>query len=173
MLLLTAACCCGIPAYLGGPMWRQYPATAALPDRVADLRLSEDATSKRITQRLERDLLAAHWAEDTFAGVYTAGNGKRVTIFGATGFRLSPDKDVDAEIARLTSDYDITGVRRIETGIRGEYQSCGIGRSNGTDLVVCTWADHGSIATGLFTWLSVEDSARLLGKMRTSIVTRG
>lgn len=173
MLLLTVACCCGIPAYLGGPMWRQYPATAALPAQVADLRLREDPASERTAQRLEREMLASYWAKDTFAGVYLTGNGKRVTIFGATGFRLSPDKDVDAEIARLTPDYDITGVRRIKTGTRGEYRSCGTGRANGTDIVVCTWADHGSIATGLFTLLSVEDSAELLSELRTSIVTRG
>ncbi|MDG4832746.1 hypothetical protein O7627_26055 [Solwaraspora sp. WMMD1047] len=174
LTLLTVACCCGVPAYFGKPMWEQYPASASLPAEVADLQLRDDAASGSDAQRLAGEMRAAHlFAEDTFAGVYSAPGNKRITVFGATGFRFSPESDVEAEMTRLGEQFELTGVQAIETGIRGEYQRCGTGRIDGTDVVVCAWADHGSIAAGVFTRLSVEDSARLLAELRTWIVQRG
>lgn len=173
VLLLTLVCCCGVPAYVGGPMAQQYPASAALPATVHDLSLRDDSASKSTAERLEREMQDTYWPEATFAGIYSASNGKRVVIFGATGFRLSPDKDVDAEIGRLRDDYDLRDIQPIDTGVRGEHQRCGTGQWNGDSVVVCTWADHGSIASGVFDRLSVDDSARLLGEMRSSIVSRG
>ncbi len=163
-----------MPTWYGQPIWEQYPATATLPPQVADLRLVDNAASRRVTQRLERDMRSAHLlAEDTFAGVYTASNGKRVTVFGATGFRWSPEKDVAAEVDRLTGEYDLTDVQTVEAGDRGEHQRCATGRADGADVVLCSWADHGSLATALFTRLSVADSAALLTQLRETIVTRG
>jgi hypothetical protein len=174
LTLLTVACCCGVPAYFGKPMWEQYPASASLPPEVADLRLRDDPASDGDAQRLAGEMRAAHlFAEDTFAGVYSAPGNKRITVFGATGFRFSPESDVEAEMTRLAEQFELTGVEVIETGTRGEYQRCGTGRIDGTDVVVCAWADHGSIAAGVFTRLSVEDSARLLAELRTWIVQRG
>nr|MDT0662345.1 hypothetical protein [Micromonospora sp. DSM 115978] len=174
LTLLTVACCCGVPAYLGKPMWEQYPASATLPAEVADLKLRDDTASERDAQTLAQEMRAAHWlAEDTFAGVYSAPGNKRITVFGATGFRLSPESDVEAEMTRLGEQFALTGVESVETGTRGEYQRCGVGRFDGTDVVVCAWADHGSIAAGVFTRLSVQDSARLLAELRTWIVQRG
>jgi hypothetical protein len=154
-------------------MLQQYPASAGLPQQVADLHLRDDEASARTTRRLEREMQLTYWPEDTFAGIYTAANGKRVIIFGATGFRLSPDEDVNAEIGRLRDAYHLEGVRPVDTGVRGEHQRCGTGRADGEAVVVCTWADHGSIASGVFDRLSVDDSARLLAQLRSSIVSRG
>ena len=173
LTVLTIACCCGLPAYLAKPIWEQYPAKAVLPAEVADLSLLDEQASARTTERLKQNLGTAHWlADDRFAGVYADQNDKRVTVFGVTGFRLSPDSDVDAEIKRLTDEYQLTGVQSIETGTRGEYRSCGTGRAGGTAVVVCIWGDHGSLGTGLFTRRSVPDSANLLAQLRASIVIR-
>ncbi|MEH1011935.1 hypothetical protein V6U90_02250 [Micromonospora sp. CPCC 206060] len=173
LTLLTIACCCGCPAYFGKPMWEQYPAKAALPDQVRDLTLRDDAASQRLSQRLVQETGAAHLlAEDIFAGVYRT-SGKQVIVFGSTGFRLTPEQDVTDELTRLGTTYQITGIESIETDLRGQYQSCGTGRLDGAAVVVCTWADHGSLGTGVFTRLSVTDSAALLAEFRDGIVTRG
>jgi hypothetical protein len=172
--LLTIACCCGCPAYYGKPMWEQYPASATIPAQVADLSRRDDSQSKRAAQRLEQDMRTAHtFAEGTFAGVYSDPSDKRVTVFGVTGFRFSPDKDLDAEVTRLTEAYQLTDPRSIDTGIRGEYLRCGTGRVEATAVVLCTWADHGSLATALFDRRSVADSAQLVGDLRENIVRRG
>ena len=174
MTLLFGLCCCGVPGYFAKPMWEQYPANAVLPPELADLQLRDDAASTRNAALLEQDMRTAHLlSEDTFAGVYTDPDGKRVTIFGITGFRLSPESDVDAEMARLSEKYQVTEVATRETGVRGEYRRCGTGRDGGTGVVVCAWADHGSLGTAVFTRLSVADSDALLTRIRGDIVVRG
>ncbi|MGN9775243.1 hypothetical protein ACTMS0_05635 [Micromonospora sp. H33] len=173
VLLFTLACCCGCPAYWAMPMLNQVPASAALPAEVADLRLRQDDRSAEAAKELEAEVRNAHWlASDTFAGVYTTRSGKRVTVFGGTGFWFSPQSEADAEIARLTDQYSLGEPQIIDTGIRGRHDRCAVGRSDGADVVVCTSVDHGSIATAVFTRLSVADSAALLGTLREQIVTR-
>ncbi|HEX6967497.1 MAG TPA: hypothetical protein VF174_01525 [Micromonosporaceae bacterium] len=173
MTLVTVACCCGLPVYYGKPIFDQYPATAALPAQIGDLRLRDDPGGKEAAKRLERQMRAAHLiAEDTFAGIYVTPQGKQVTIFGVTGFRLDPATAVDHEITRLTPEYELGPARVFDTGRRGEHVSCATGRADGTGVVACAWADHGSLGTALFTRLSVEDSAVLLEKLRSAILTR-
>uniref|UniRef100_A8M0Z5 Uncharacterized protein n=1 Tax=Salinispora arenicola (strain CNS-205) TaxID=391037 RepID=A8M0Z5_SALAI len=173
VLLLTIACCCGCPAYWITPVVNQFPASAALPDEVKDLRLREDDHSARTAAKLEAQVDEAHWmASDTFAGVYRTRAGKQVTVFGGTGFWFRPESKAEGEIARLTDRYALDEAQVFDTGIRGRHGRCAVGHDDGTDVVVCTSADHGSIATAVFTRLSVDDSATLLGALREQIVTR-
>jgi hypothetical protein len=154
-------------------MWDQYPASAALPAEVSDLRLRDDNASRQAADRLVADMRSAHWlAEDTFAGVYADRAGKRVTVVGITGFRFSPDGDLRGELDRLTDRYRIRDVEQIDTGTRGEYLSCGVGRDGDAAVAVCGWADHGSLATAVFTRRSRTESAELLQQLRTTIVSR-
>ncbi|HEX8629080.1 MAG TPA: hypothetical protein VF755_13005 [Catenuloplanes sp.] len=177
MLLLTAAtlaCCCGVPGYLGWPIWQQYPASATLPSVVADLNRRSDTTSKQVEERLAAEMGAAHlMADQVFAGVYADKRGKRATVFGATGFWLQPDAELDAELNRVAGQYSLRELRAEETGERGSYLRCGTGRIDGTGVVVCGSADHGSLTTGVFTRLSMEDSSALLLRMRQEIIRPG
>ncbi|MEU4775608.1 hypothetical protein [Micromonospora sp. NPDC023644] len=172
IMLLMLACCCGCPAYYGVPMASQYPANASLPAEVADLRLRDDDTSKAAAKQLEAEVRKAHLlADDTFAGVYSTPAGKRVTVFGGTGFRFTPESDAEDEITRLTGQYSLGEAQVVDTGVRGRHQRCAVGRADGQDVVVCTSVDHGSIATAVFTRLSLDDSATLLGTLREQLVT--
>ncbi|WP_247684223.1 hypothetical protein [Micromonospora sp. D93] len=171
LLLLTLACCCGCPAYYGFPISAQYPARAALPVQVDDLSLRQDNRSTETAQTLENEVRKEHWlAEDTFAGVYSTTSGKLVTVFGGTGFRLSPESDAEAEISRLTARFALDAPESVDTGVRGRHERCAVGSADGSAVVVCTSVDHGSIATGVFTRLSVADSADLLATLRAQIV---
>ncbi|WP_436970701.1 hypothetical protein [Micromonospora avicenniae] len=172
LLLLALACCCGCPAYYGMPIWSQYPAHAALPAQVADLSLRQDGRSTQAAQQLEAEVRKAHLlAEDTFAGVYANPDGKQVTVFGGTGFRFDPASAADDEIARLTEKYQLGSVETVDTGVRGRHQRCAVGRAEGDAVVVCTSVDHGSIASAVFTRLSLQDSAGLLDTLRGQIVS--
>jgi hypothetical protein len=174
LTLLTLACCCGAPTYFAKPMWEQYPASATLPAELMDLHKREDQTSVQVATQLKQQVVTDNLLlGDGFAGVYSDPNGKLVTIFGTTGFRWNPQQDLDTEMARLTSKYALNGITSIETGVRGEYQRCGVGQAGRTDVVVCAWADHGSLGTAVFTRLSVQDSADLLARLRTEIISRG
>lgn len=154
------------------PIWSQYPAHAALPAQVADLSLRQDGRSTQAAQQLEAEVRKAHLlAEDTFAGVYANPDGKQVTVFGGTGFRFDPESAADDEIARLTEKYQLGSVETVDTGVRGRHQRCAVGRAEGDAVVVCTSVDHGSIASAVFTRLSLQDSAGLLDTLRGQIVS--
>ncbi|MEV4728253.1 hypothetical protein [Micromonospora humida] len=169
VLLLSLVCCCGCPAWFGKPAWQQYPADAALPAQVADLTLRSDSGSE--VDKLKTEVRKANLlAEDVYAGVYSTSDGKRVIVFGDTGFRLRPESDADDAMVRLTDTFKLDTPQPVDSGVRGRYERCATGSSDGTDVVVCTSVDHGSSATGVFTRLSVDDSARLLATMRAQIV---
>jgi hypothetical protein len=167
--LLGAVCCCGIPAWFSWSAASQYPVSAVLPASVSDLSLRDDRASRRASERLTAEL------NDTnaFAGVYSDGNGKRVTIFGVTGLRLTPEQDVQAQIEHLSAEYDLRDVQPFDLGETGLHERCGVGRASGSTVVVCAWADHGSLVTVLLTRRSVADSAELTGVLRSAVLVRG
>uniref|UniRef100_A0A7L6BE86 Uncharacterized protein n=1 Tax=Micromonospora robiginosa TaxID=2749844 RepID=A0A7L6BE86_9ACTN len=171
MLLLSVACCCGVPLWWIQPLSSQYPASATLPDQLDSMRLRQDRDSQSTAEDLKSRVRQADWlAEDTFAGIYTTNDGKRVTLFGSTGFRFTPESDAEAELKRLTDDYALQPSVTVDTGVRGRYERCAVGRADGDTVVVCTSVDHGSLATGVFTRLSVDDSGRLLNDLRQQVV---
>ncbi|SCF47090.1 hypothetical protein [Micromonospora mirobrigensis] len=172
LLLLTVACCCGVPLWWAQPLTTQYPASAALPEQALGLSLRDDPASRAAADELEAEVRASQLlSEDTFAGVYTTTDGKRVTLFGGTGIRFTPETDADDELTRLTERYALAPAVPVETGVRGRYERCAVGREDGAAVVVCTSVDHGSIATAVFTRLSLDDSAALLDRLRQRVVT--
>ncbi|MEU8263577.1 hypothetical protein AB0C02_23495 [Micromonospora sp. NPDC048999] len=173
VVLLTVACCCGVPLWWAQPLRAQYPASATLPDQFAGLRLRQDERSQADAEQLKNEVRQAYrFADDAFAGIYTTSEGKRVTLLGGTGLRLTPEADADAEIVRLTDRYALGATEPVETGVRGRYERCAVGRADGDAVVVCTSVDHGSLVTGVFTWLDVNDSGRLLDHLRQQVVTK-
>ncbi|MEV4279199.1 hypothetical protein [Actinoplanes xinjiangensis] len=155
-------------AYWYVPGLRQYPVRAVLPSSFSDLSLRDNEAGRRAAQRLADQLQGADG--DTFAGIYTDGRGKRVTVFGVTGLRLTPDTDVDAQLSRLTDSLNLKKIQSFDLGEFGAHQRCGTGRLDDTSVVACTWADHGSLATVLLTRRSLTDSAELVARIRERIL---
>lgn len=171
--LLSALCCCGVPAYFAYPAAQQYPVTAALPQTIADLDLRDTDTTRQALDRLTGQLsgTALVTSGDPFAGVYADGNGKRVTVFGSTGFRLTPESDVEDQLARLTDEFSLTTITAYDLGVTGAHERCGVGRSGDSGVVVCAWADHGSLAAAIFTRRAEDESADLTAVLREQILT--
>jgi hypothetical protein len=155
-------------AYWYVPGLRQYPVTAVLPDSFADLSLRDNEAGRRAAQRLADQLQGADG--NTFAGIYTDARGKRVTLFGVTGLRLTPATDVDAQLSRLADSLNLKNVESFDLGEFGAHQRCGTGRLDDTSVVACTWADHGSLATVLLTRRSLTESAELVAGLRESVL---
>lgn len=173
LTVLSVVCCCGLPAYLLLPILEQYPADVSVPSQVADLTLREDVVTQRAVQQLEQQVQADHpLAAETFAAVYGDRAGKRVTVFGTTGFRLTPETDLKQEMERLTQRYSLTEVTTIETDTRGHHEQCGVGRADNRAVVVCSWSDHGSLGTAVFTRRSVSESVALLATLRDTLIVR-
>jgi hypothetical protein len=173
--LLGVVCCCGLPfAYFQFPAARQHPVRAVLPQTFADLQRRDDAASERAAERLAEQVRGTSASTDgVFTGVYGDKRGKRVTVFGVTGFRLDPGGDVQDQLDRLTAEFDLQQVEEFNLGETGAHERCGAGRVNGASVVVCAWADHGSLATVLLTRRSVTDSAELVSRLRNEVLTPG
>lgn len=171
--LFSMLCCCGVPAYFAWPAARQYPVSASLPQSVADLDLRDDQASRRAVERLTEQLSGSNLMQgEAFAAVYGDGKGKRVTVFGTTGLRLTPESDVEAELAHLSDAYKIKDIVPYDLGETGAHERCGVGRQSGNAVVVCAWADHGSLAAAVFTRRSVDESAALTGVLRGELLNR-
>jgi hypothetical protein len=166
-------CCCGLPvAYFQVPALRQYPVTAVLPKTFADLQRRDDDDSKQAAARLAEQLRGPDAStKGVFTGVYGDNQGKSVTVFGVTGFRLVPGTDVRIQLNRLAKDIDLTDVESFSLGESGAHERCGVGRVDDTSMVVCAWADHGSLATVLLTRRSIDDSATLVAQLRSAVLT--
>jgi hypothetical protein len=174
LTVLGVLCCCGLPfAYFQFPAARQYPVSAKLPSAFSDLELRDDNASKRAADRLAEQLRANATDGAPFAGVYGDSRGKRVTVFGVTGWRLNPKSDVRAQLDNLTDQLHLSQVQSFDLGETGAHESCGTGRVDGTAVVVCAWADHGSLATVLLTRRSITDSAELVRSLRSTVLTPG
>ena len=160
----------GLPlAYYRYPAARQYPVSAALPQSFADLSRRNDSASRTAVERLATELQTAD-SGAVFAAVYGDGHGKRVTIFGVTGWRFNPGGDVKAELGRVSDEFNIGTTRTYDVGEPGVHESCGVGRSGSAAVVVCAWADHGSLATVLLTRRSLGDSADLVARLRGAVL---
>ena len=171
LTLLGFVCCCGLPVtYFQVPAARQYPVTAVLPPTFADLTRRDDDASRRAADRLAQQMGGSG---DVFAGVYADSVGKRVTVFGVTGWRLHPGTDVRAQLSRLSGEFRLAGVRSFQVSEAGVYERCGTGLFEDTPVVVCAWADHGSLATVLLTRRSVPESAELVAHLRNAVLTTG
>ncbi|MET8065396.1 hypothetical protein ABZS65_17340, partial [Micromonospora sp. NPDC005313] len=171
VLLLSVACCCGLPLWWFQPISSQYPASAGLPDQIDSLQLRQDESSRAAAEKLKARVRASDLlADDTFAGIYTTSDDKQVTLFGSTGLRFSPESDAKSELDRLAGDYALQGSVSVDTGVRGRYARCAVGLADGDSVVVCVSVDHGSLAAGVFTRLSVDDSGRLLNDLRQRVV---
>jgi len=171
--LLAFGCCCACPGYFVKPIWDQYPATVSLPAEAAGLALRDDADSTNTASQLRDQVRADHLlAEDVFAGIYSGG-GNRVTVFGATGFRLTPKSDLDGEFVDLTERFNLVDTTDVDAGAPGGYLRCALGEAEGDDLILCAWADHGSLGVATFSAGSMMNSAALVRELRTALVARG
>ncbi|HWS39599.1 MAG TPA: hypothetical protein VN408_43490 [Actinoplanes sp.] len=153
------------------PVLNQFPVTAILPDDFSDLSLRDTEAGRQAAQKLADQLQEAGSGSDTFAGIYGDGRGKRVTVFGVTGLRLTPGSDVADQLGRMADSLSLKNIQPIDTGVFGVHQQCGTGRLDGTSVVACAWADHGSLATVLLTRRSLDESATLVSRLRSTVLT--
>ena len=133
LLLLTLACCCGCPAYYGFPISAQYPVArrtaraGGRPEPAPGQRQHGD----RPDSWRARYARSTGWPRTRSPASTPPTNGKQVTVFGGTGFRLNPESDAEAEISRLTERYALDAPESVDTGVRGRHERCAVGRSDG------------------------------------------
>ena len=176
MFALITVWCCGCCLAWLRPYAEQYPATAALPPQAAGLAKRDDSTATATATALEVMVRSRYWlAEDTFAAVYAEPQtGRRqVIIFGATLLLFDPEKDLRTRFNELTGELSLTDIRTVDAGPAGGHQRRADGRRDGQPVAVCGWADHGSIAIGIFSERTVGGERGAAAATPAAIITRG
>jgi hypothetical protein len=168
--------CCGVGAVLAAPILKEYPATVAVPADLAGMEKQQNADADRLGASMSAELKKTAKADSAVAGLYSASGDPQhpVLVLGASGLLLSPSNEVDKAFKGMnTAGLWVSNVAPYDAGSLGGIVKCGTGKVPGTSLVVCAWADHGSLGMAIFYNRPIADSAGLFQKVREGMLTRG
>jgi hypothetical protein len=161
---------------LGYAAWRiaaQKDATLAVPAAVAGLTVDSSEEGRSTADYLQTALSADVALDRAVGAVLTDGSGKDVLFFGGTGLIWTPQNDLDTAFDLISDDQGaVTGLHDVPAGPLGGTMRCGTTKSDGADMPVCGWADHGSLALAMFPGRDVDEAARLLKDIRSAAQTR-
>ncbi|GAA3782647.1 hypothetical protein GCM10022225_83700 [Plantactinospora mayteni] len=165
-------------AVFGSVSWRilqQKDATLATPVEVAGLTRDESEGAQATIEYLRTAVNAEINFAESFGAVYTdpAGPDRSVLLFGGTTLVWQPERDLDRLFA-LASEEDspVADIREVDAGSLGGVMKCGTAPIQDGELVFCGWADHGSIAMGMFAGRTLDDSSALLRDIRNAVQSR-
>jgi hypothetical protein len=167
-----AACCGGVTLF-AKPYVDEYPASIAAEADVPGLTRSKDADRQKTADELLGKVESEQWDEASVSVLYTDNRSRGATLLATTRFVWNPEKDLTASFADLTGDLKIKDDAAVDAGALGGYKRCGSGTFNGRGVVICGWADHGSLAVGMFGNRSVDESSALLDTIRAAVLKRG
>jgi hypothetical protein len=176
-ILLSSLLAVGVAgvATLGWFYWQinsQRDVTLNLPAKIGDLSLDTSENAQEIADYLETALSAEIDLEKTVGAVYSTSTEK-VFFFGGTTLIWSPDKDLETSFELLADDQSqVTGLHDVDAGSLGGSMKCGTTQSDGKNIAVCGWADHGSLALAMFSGSQEAEAAALMRQFREAIQTR-
>ncbi|MFC0506911.1 hypothetical protein [Micromonospora costi] len=163
---------------LGVAGWRvaqEKDTQLATPAQVAGL-ARDDSERARSTADYLRSGLAADIDLDRSVGVVyrdPADEKRSVLVFGGTTLLWQPERDLDTLFGLMSDETGkVTGLREVPAGDLGGVMKCGTTSGEGGDFAVCGWADHGSVALGMFPGRTLDDSAALFRDIRAGIQSR-
>lgn len=156
--------------------WRiasQKDATLAVPAQVAGLTLDNSENGRATGDYLQTALSAEVDLDEAVGVVLTDGSGKDVLFFGGTTLIWMPESDLDTAFSLIADEQGaVTGLHDVPAGPLGGTMKCGTTKSDGADMPVCGWADHGSLALAMFPGRTEDDAADLFEGIRSAAQKR-
>jgi hypothetical protein len=174
--LVVGVAALGVLGVFGSRIWSQKDATLTMPDQVAGLVRDDSERAKATADDLRSAFAAGIDLDESAGAVYTdpAAADRSVLLFGGTTLLWSPERDLDTLFELVADDSaTIAGLHEVPAGDLGGVMKCGSTPGDGaTEIPVCGWADHGSVAIGLFPGRSQDDAGTIMREMRDAIQTR-
>jgi hypothetical protein len=172
-LLAVGLAGASVVGYAGWRVAAEKDVTLTAPREVAGLRV-DDSEDGRTTAEYLQTALSAEVDLDTAVGaVYSDGAGQSVLFFGGTTLIWTPEDDLDTAFDLVSDDErSVVGLHKVSPGKLGGTMKCGKTEGSDGDMVVCGWADHGSLALAMFPDRSEAESAKLLVQIRDTAQTR-
>lgn len=158
--------------------WRvaqQKDTALTVKPEVAGLREDDSERARSTADYLRSGFAASIELDRSFGVVYQdpADARKSVLVFGGTTLLWQPERELDTLFEMMTDETGaVDGLREVPAGGLGGVMKCGTTSGEGGDFGVCGWADHGSVAMGMFPGRSVTASADLFRDIRGEIQTR-
>jgi hypothetical protein len=165
--------CCGWIVKQVKPYADQWPATIASGAEIpGQTQVSDEARAERAKSLLKQ--IDSWYDQDSFTTLYVdaADRGKLTTALGVSRFIAEPDTTIDNALAALSGDLAITGLHPVGIGAPGGEARCGAGSVQGHPLVVCGWADHGSLGVVLCSSRPEASCSVLADSLRSAVVRR-
>jgi hypothetical protein len=162
-----------------GPMawrvWSERDVRLTTPQRVAGLELDDSQGAHDTIDYLRTAMETGVTLDHTTGGVYadTTGEPTSVVFVGGTGTLVSPADALNKTFSLITDEAGgVENVREVPAGPLGGTMKCGSTTTDGNEMAVCGWADHGSLGIAMFPNRPVDQSADLLRKMRKAMQDR-
>jgi hypothetical protein len=165
----------GVAGVFGARIVQQKDATLTPPESVAGLTRDDSETALSTADDLRSAFAAGIDLDQSVGAVYTdPGAAERsVLLFGGTTLLWSPERDLDTLFGLVADDAGaVEGLHEVDAGELGGVMKCGRTATEGGDISVCGWADHGSVAIGLFPGRGQDEAGSLLLEMREATQTR-
>jgi hypothetical protein len=173
-LLAVALTGAAVVGMTGWQIATQKDATLVAPPQVAGLRLDQSENGKSTADYLQTALSAEVDLDHAVGAAYLDVGGRNVLFFGGTALIWSPENDLDSAFNLISDDQGaVTDLHDVPAGRLGGTMRCGKTATDDGDMTVCGWADHGSLALGMFPKRTEADSAELLRQIRAGAQTRG
>ncbi len=172
-LLAVGLAGASVLGYVGWRISSQKDATLTVPSTVAGLTVDTSEEGKSTADYLQTALSADVDLDRSVGAVFKDSSGKNVLFFGGTTLFWTPEDDLTTAFGLVSDDQGaVTGLKDVPAGEFGGTMKCGTTKADDADMPVCGWADHGSLALAMFPGRSVEDSAKLMGDIRTAAQKR-
>jgi hypothetical protein len=165
----------GVAGVFGVRVVQQKDATLAPPETVAGLVRDDSATAVSTADDLRSAFAAGIDLDQSVGAVYTDPSAaqRSVLLFGGTTLLWSPERDLDTLFGLVADDAGaVEGLHEVPAGELGGVMKCGRTATDGGDISVCGWADHGSVAIGLFPGRGEDEAGSLLLEMREATQSR-
>ena len=172
-LLAAGLAGAAVIGYAGWQIASQKDATLTVPAQVAGLSVDSSDEGRSTAEYLQTALSAEVDLDHAVGAVYSDGSGNDVLFFGGTTVIWTPGSDLETAFGLVSDDQGaVTGLSDVPAGPLGGTMRCGTTKSDGTDMPVCGWADHGSLALAMFPGRSADDAAKLFKEIRAAAQTR-
>jgi hypothetical protein len=159
--------------YAGWQIASQKDATLTVPAQVSGLSVDNSAEGRSTADYLQTALSAEVALDEAVGAVYSDGSGKDVLFLGGTTLIWTPGSDLETAFGLVSDDQGaVTGLHDVPAGPLGGTMKCGTTKSDGADMPVCGWADHGSLALAMFPGRTQDDASKLIKEIRAAAQTR-
>jgi hypothetical protein len=150
--------CSGVMFVGSQKIGSSYPATVTLPDQLAGLAKLDDPDLNSGIGDVVAALKTGSGVKHAVGGVYAKDGDAThpVMIFAADGFLLRPARELTTGMAELNTDgFTFDEPMAVSAGPRGGSALCSMGtvqadEQTKLDLVLCGWADYGSLGLVCF-----------------------